>query len=286
MNNKIIYSIQKQLIELTGNKFSKRYIESYIIPIINFIISSKEKKFLISGSQGIGKSTLLKILEKNIKKFYKKNILTMSLDDYYLSKIIRKKLSKKIHPLFLTRGVPGTHNIKEIIKNIKFFENSKIPIYLPIFEKIADNVSKKRRKINFKTDILILEGWCCGSPPITDNYLYKNINNLEKNMDQNMIWRTYYNEMLKKDYNNLFKLFDKIIYLKAPSFKFILNWRLKQEINMKIKNEKIMNKEEVLNFILYYEKLTKWMMKIMPAKANMTIFVNKKQKINKIKLNK
>ncbi len=286
MNNKIIYSIQKQLIELTGNKFSKRYIESYIIPIINFIISSKEKKFLISGSQGIGKSTLLKILEKNIKKFYKKNILTMSLDDYYLSKIIRKKLSKKIHPLFLTRGVPGTHNIKEIIKNIKSFENSKIPIYLPIFEKIADNVSKKRRKINFKTDILILEGWCCGSPPITDNYLYKNINNLEKNMDQNMIWRTYYNEMLKKDYNNLFKLFDKIIYLKAPSFKFILNWRLKQEINMKIKNEKIMNKEEVLNFILYYEKLTKWMMKIMPAKANMTIFVNKKQKINKIKLNK
>ena len=105
MTNKIINSIEKQLYILTKKKFSKKYIHEYIIPIIDFIISSKKKKFLISGSQGIGKSTLLKVIEENIKIFYKKKVLTLSLDDYYLTKKERLKLSKKISSPFInSRG--------------------------------------------------------------------------------------------------------------------------------------------------------------------------------------
>ena len=69
MKNKIVNSINKDLSILTKKKFSKKYIIKYILPIIDNIANSKQKKILISGSQGIGKSTLLKIIEKNVSKF-------------------------------------------------------------------------------------------------------------------------------------------------------------------------------------------------------------------------
>ena len=100
MNKKIINSIQIQSKKLTKKKYSKKYIITYILPIIEYIVSSKKTNFLISGSQGSGKTTLIKILEKNINLFYNKKILTLSLDDYYLSKKERISLSKKKHDLF------------------------------------------------------------------------------------------------------------------------------------------------------------------------------------------
>ena len=275
-------SIQKQLFDLTNKKFSIEYIKNYILPIIHYVVFSKKNKFIISGSQGIGKSTLLKILEKNIQLFFNKKVITLSLDNYYLSKLKRKELAKKIHPLLITRGVPGTHNIKELIKAIKNFDNSYYPYCLPIFDKLKDDVSKKNIKINFKADILILEGWCCGSTPIKKKYLHRNINKLEKNFDEKKIWRNYYNEMLKDDYYRLFSLFDKIIYLKTPSFKYVLNWRIKQEKMMKKNNNKIMTKNEMQKFILHYEKLTKWMMKTLPNNANLVVHIDNNQKIKKI----
>ncbi len=275
-------SIQKQLFDLTNKKFSIEYIKNYILPIIHYVVFSKKNKFIISGSQGIGKSTLLKILEKNIQLFFNKKVITLSLDNYYLSKLKRKELAKKIHPLLITRGVPGTHNIKELIKAIKNFDNSYYPYFLPIFDKLKDDVSKKNTKINFKADILILEGWCCGSTPIKKKYLHRNINKLEKNFDEKKVWRNYYNEMLKDDYYRLFSLFDKIIYLKTPSFKYVLNWRIKQEKMMKKNNNKIMTKNEIQKFILHYEKLTKWMMKTLPNNANLVIHIDNNQKIKKI----
>ena len=229
MKDKIINSISNDLNILTKKKFPKKYISKYILPIIDNIANSKQKKILISGSQGIGKSTLLKIIEKNVSKFYKKKILTLSLDDYYLSKKERLILSKKIHPLLITRGVPGTHDINKLIKDIISFQNKKYPIIKPIFDKLKDDRSRKREKIIKKADILILEGWCCGSPPIEKKYLYKNINFLEKKEDPEMIWRNFYNQKLKNEYANLFNLFGKKIFLKSPTFSCVLNWRFKQE---------------------------------------------------------
>ena len=43
-----------------------------------------------------------------------------------------------------------------------------------------------------------------------------------------------------------------------------------------------MSKEELKYFIQHYEKLTKWMMKTMPAKADMLIKIDKNQKIKKV----
>ena len=283
MQDHLIQSIQNQLQELTTKKFSKNYIKKYICPIFKYIILSKKNKFLIAGSQGIGKSTIVKVLKKNLEIYYKKKVLSLSLDDYYLPKKERISLSNTIHPLLLTRGVPGTHDTELLLQKIISFENAKYPIKLPIFNKLNDNRLKKFHIINSKKNILLLEGWCCGCPPVDRSYLFRNINSLEKIWDKDKEWRKFYNKKLKNEYANIFKRFNGIIYIKPPSFLNIAKWRFKQEKMMTKKiDDQIMNKKQIIEFIKYYEKITKWMIKRMPLISNLVIFVDNDQKIKKI----
>jgi len=285
MNEKIIAKIQKDYFLYTNDKISKKYINKFIIPIFLHIKNSKKNKFLISGSQGIGKTTIIKIIENNFYKFFGKRVLTLSLDDFYYSKNKRKSLSSSVHPLLITRGVPGTHDVKKIISTVLKFKKKQYPIYLPVFSKLKDDILPNTRIIKQVNDILILEGWCCGTDYINKKYLEKNINSLEKKFDKDFVWRNYYNNKLKNEYFSLFKEFEDIIYFKTPSFKNVLKWKIKQEKNLKKKLYKkrvVAFKTEMKEFIKYYEKITKWMMKLMPKKSNLVIFVNKNQKIKKI----
>ena len=275
--------IQKQLKVLTNKNFSKQYISRYIVPIIKKINNSKDNKFIVTGAQGAGKSTLAKLFKIVIETIYKKKVMLLSIDDYYLSKEQRLTLSKKIHPLLSTRGVPGTHNIEALKNHLINFQKQNFPIITPTFNKLKDDISNKKKIIK-NAEVLILEGWCCGSGPISNKYLYKNINSLEKILDKDKIWRKYYNSKLKNEYKNVFYLFDKLIYIESPSFKNILKWRYSQEKNnaFKYNHKNFMNKKDIERFIQHYEKLTKWMMKNMPAKADMVIKIDNNQKIKKL----
>ena len=44
-----------------------------------------------------------------------------------------------------------------------------------------------------------------------------------------------------------------------------------------------MNKKEIIEFVAHYEKITKWMMKILPFHSDLCIGINKNQKIIKLK---
>ena len=50
------------------------------------------------------------------------NVFKISIDDFYKTRKDRLALSKKIHPMLLTRGVPGTHDIDIMLK---FFADIK-----------------------------------------------------------------------------------------------------------------------------------------------------------------
>ena len=275
--------IQENLKKLTNKNFSKKYISQFIIPIINKINNSKDNKFIIAGSQGAGKSTLAKIFKLVLENAYKKKVMLLSIDDYYLSKNKRNKLSKNIHPLLITRGVPGTHDIVALKNDIINFQKKKFPISTPRFNKLKDDISSKKNIIK-NAEILLLEGWCCGSPSINKKYLFQNINRLETIFDKNKKWRQYYNSQLMKDYKKVFSLFDQQIYIQPPSFSYILKWRFAQEKNnaLKSRNKDFMNKKDLQTFIQHYEKLTKWMMKTMPAKADILIKIDSNQKIKKV----
>jgi len=283
MKKDIISIVNKEYQKLTSKNLSNNYICNYILPIIDYIINTNENKFMISGSQGVGKSTLSKLIKIVIERTSLQQVMLLSIDDYYLSKKSRYQLSNQVHPLLLTRGVPGTHDIKKLKEHIMQFNKKKFPIITPTFNKLKDDISKKTNAFS-KADILILEGWCCGAKPIAKNYLHKNLNKIEKIFDKNFKWRNFYNLKLKMEYQKIFNSFDKTIYLQPPSFEFVLKWRYAQEKNnaKKIKTKNFMNKNATKTFILHYEKLTKWMMKNMPVNADMLIKVDKSQKIKKI----
>ena len=78
-------------------------------------------------------------------------------------------------------------------------------------------------------------------------------------------------------------MFYKKIFIKAPSFKYVLDWRLKQEINNSSYSRfsKKMDVQEIKEFLQYYEKITKWMLKESKNNSDFLIFVNKNQKIYK-----
>ena len=132
----------------------------------------------------------------------------------------------------MTRGVPGTHDSKMIYKKLSsLLKKNFNSISIPKFDKSIDNRLKFKywKKIKKKPDIIIFEGWCVGAEPQKFKELKKPINILEKAEDTKLIWRKKVNNELKKSYKKIFNLIDKKIFLKVPSFKYVLKWRLLQE---------------------------------------------------------
>ena len=161
---------------------------------ISFWIENKYKKkgktlFLgFSGGQGSGKTTVAKILKIILKKFFKRKIHVSSIDDFYKTLKDRNKMSYTIHPLFKTRGVPGTHDINLIKKFFYFIKKKKFKkTKLPKFDKSIDDRLKKKYWFNIKErpEIVILEGWCVGARPQSNSLIKKPINILEKYEDKN-----------------------------------------------------------------------------------------------------
>jgi len=272
--------IQKTLKKITNQDLDKEYIEKNYLKIL-FKLKSKNK-IMIAGSQGSGKSSLSKLIKLYLEKFCYKSVVIISMDDFYLSKNQRTQLSKNIHPLFLTRGVPGTHDLELMNKKIKQIFNKEFPIYLPIFDKVSDTRKRTYKKV-LKADVIIFEGWCAGARPVDQNYLQKNFNNLEKHKDKNFIWRNSYNKYLN-EYQKLFSQFNFFIYFQFNHWDHVLNWKYKQELELRDKKKDLGLKKYLREFIQYYEKVSKWMHLKVPKYCNILIKLDAHQKIKSINL--
>ena len=271
--------IQYSLNKLTSESISNTEIKDTYLKLFNQL--QNKKTLMIAGSQGSGKSTLSLLIKTYFKKFYKKDIVILSIDDFYLSSHQRKQLANKSKTnLFKTRGVPGTHNLKSLNNSIDKLKANKFPVYLPVFDKVTDNKKNYTRKVN-KADLIILEGWCVGTKPVEPSYLKKNINELEKKSDPDMIWRTSYNQALI-EYQKLFNKFNYYIFIKLPDWKYVINWKYKQELNLRSLRSDNHLKKKLYIFIQYYEKLSKWMSLTCPDICNVLITLDKNQKMSKI----
>ena len=272
--------IQKKLKKITNQDLDMEYIEENYLKIL-FKLKSK-KKIMIAGPQGSGKSSLSKLIKLYLEKFYDKSVIIICMDDFYLSKKQRMQLSKNIHPLFLTRGVPGTHDLGLMNKKIKQILNKEFPIYLPIFDKVSDTRKRTYKKV-LKADVIIFEGWCAGAQPVNQNYLQKNFNNLEKNKDKNFIWRNSYNKYLN-EYQKIFSKFNYIIYFQFNHWDHVVNWKYKQELELRDKKKDLALKKYLKEFVQYYEKVSKWMHLKVPKYCNILIKLDTHQKIKLINL--
>ena len=285
---------------LNKEKIYKKSISTHIknlktvyIPIAFWINSKCKKKgetllLGLSASQGSGKTTVAFILSIILKKFFKKNVWVISIDDFYKTLKDRNIMAKKKHPLFKTRGVPGTHDIN-LIKNffISIKKKKFKKIKLPKFNKSIDDRFKKNHwyKINKKPEIVILEGWCVGATAESNFSLKKPINILEKYEDQYLIWRKFVNKKLKKEYKKVFSMIDHYIFMKVPNFKMVFKWRLLQESKLKKKTlykNKIMSYSAIKRFIMFYQRITLQMIRDLSKSASVVIFLKKNHGVKKV----
>ena len=268
-------------------------LKKFYIPM-SFWIERKYKKkgktlFLgFSGGQGSGKTTTAGILKIILKKFFKRQIHVSSIDDFYKTLEERNKMSNKIHSLFKTRGVPGTHDINLVKKFFNFIKKEKFrKIKLPKFEKARDDRLKKKywHSLKKKPEIVILEGWCVGAKPQSNSLIRKPINILEKYEDRDLMWRKHVNEKLKKEYKKLFAMIDHLIFMKVPNFNMVFKWRLLQENKLRKKSylkTKVMSYNEIKRFIMFYQRITLQMIKDLSKSASVVMLLKKNHEIKKV----
>jgi len=283
--------------EILGETFRDKLgqLNNFYIPISKMIYKnySKNKKTRIiglAGGQGSGKSTISKILKIILKEKFNLEAVIFSIDDFYKTLKDREKMSKNISKLFLTRGVPGTHDTKMLLNCLKKLKRKSFnKILIPKFDKSRDNRYKKNKwiKVLKKPDVVIFEGWCVGAKAQKKNSLIKPINLLERLEDKNLIWRQKVNYELKNKYKKIFNLIDVLIFLKVPSFKHVYKWRLLQEKKLKktSKGKKIMNNKEIKKFIMFYERITLHMLKTLGSASKVIINIDAKHCLKSIKFN-
>ena len=283
--------IKSQETKVDKFKNKERMIKLFLIPLCFWISKKADKKrpyFVgLAGGQGTGKTTTSSLIKIILSKYFKLKVFRISIDDFYKTRKERNSLSKKVHPMLLTRGVPGTHDIDMMLNFFKKIKSNKFKkLRLPTFNKAIDDRFNKKYwyKLKERPDVIVFEGWCVGAKSEKNKTLKKSINFMEKTKDKKQIWRKYVNDQLKLKYKKLYSQLNCLIYLKARNFNLLQKWRLKQErklwLNSKRKsNLKIMSKEDVLSFMQTYQRVTQNMFRYMPKYASIILNLDNKHQM-------
>jgi len=270
---------------LNRNQLPTSYIEhanQWFSPLANRLVEEFEREkspkiIGINGCQGSGKSTLADYLCTAVGDRLNVTTVSLSLDDFYLTKAERKHLASSIHPLLETRGVPGTHDVQLAMDCIQSLSVGEKTVITRFDKSIDDRVDATNlMTVEDQIGLIVLEGWCLGALPETAEKLLEPINSLEENEDSDGIWRNYVNRAIENEYQPLFNLVDELIMLKAPSFDRVYQWRLEQEQKMIKrlgknafnKSSGVMNEQQILRFISYFQRVTQNILEEMPERAD------------------
>ena len=229
----------------------------------------------ICGAQGSGKSTLSAALAERLIQSGVR-VATLSLDDLYLGRAARRALAAAIHPLFATRGPPGTHDVALGLAVLDRLARGE-PAPLPRFDKAADDRAPEASwpHAPAQCQVLLLEGWCLGARPESEQALAAPANALEANEDAQGHWRRHANAALAGEYPQLWARIDHLILLAAPGWDVVQAWREQQEAELRAKAGAdapgVMDAREVARFIHHYERLTRHMLADLPGRADVVV---------------
>ena len=267
-------ALQAELMEREAlpGEFARR-VETLWGPLANWIAgrhaaAGAPRVIGLCGPQGSGKTTgaeamRLMLTERGL------NTVVLALDDLYLGKAERTELALRVHPLFATRGPPGTHDVALGLGALSALQKAG-KMRLPHFDKATDDRAPMEQwpTVAGPADIVIFEGWCVGAVAQEAVELAAPVNALEAEEDPAGVWRRHVNAALAGDYQRLFGRIDGLIQLRAPSFAVVADWRLEQERKLRARTGMGMSDAEVRRFIQHYERLTRHIDAEMPCRAD------------------
>jgi D-glycerate 3-kinase len=268
-------------------------LDRIYLPMANLIhtglnVEDKTQIIGVNGAQGAGKTTFSALLKVVLEIQYNMKVVSFSIDDFYLTRADREKLAQEVHPLLITRGVPGTHDVhlcEEVISSL-CMASPKTETIIPRFNKAVDDSFPQSQWDSFvgRPNVILFDGWFMGAVEQKETELLTPINDLERNEDPYCVWRRYVNSQLKDNYKSLFDKIDILVMLKVPSFDKVYEWRTLQEKKLRMKTEgqknlRVMSDDELKRFISHYERLTRFMLKEMPSRADMLFNVSADHRI-------
>ena len=268
---------QKAMLE--RNRLPREYLadaQKWFDPVANLIAGHQNGAgrplfIAINGSQGSGKTTLCDYLASYLQERYALSCAVLSLDDFYLTAPQRRQLALEIHPLFATRGVPGTHDMGLLGRTLDALAAGE-PLAIPRFDKAADDrvVESQWSQIDQPVQVVLLEGWCMGAMPQPVEELVNPVNTLEEEEDPDGRWRNYVNGVLSEKFSPLYRRMDEWVMLQAPSFDCVYRWRLEQEHKLagQRRGEGVMNDTQVARFIQHYQRITEHCLGRLPTRVN------------------
>lgn len=287
--------LQQLLARLSLPEGYARFVSLYLQPVARILdarIRTGDTQLIgINGSQGSGKSTAAEFIRLLLEQEYGHRVAVLSIDDFYHGRAVRGEMAARLHPLFATRGVPGTHDIKLALATIEALKQAPAgqTVDVPRFDKARDD---RRPRSNWEQlhgpfSAIILEGWCVGSPPLDAATLSEPINDLERREDGDGRWRNAYNEFLATNYQELFETIDWLLMLKAPGFDAVYDWRLLQEKKLaqaSAQGDAILGEKELKRFIQHYQRLTEHCLHHIPGLADAVIELDDQHRMTGLKV--
>jgi D-glycerate 3-kinase len=231
----------------------------------------------VNGSQGSGKTTVCDYLRASLQADYGLAVVSLSLDDFYLTRAQRQNLAQTVHPLLATRGVPGTHDMTLLNHTLDALLDSAPgnPVAIPRFDKALDDRRPEAHwdQASGGVDLVLLEGWCMGAVAQTAEQLAEPINALERDEDPDGHWRRYVNGVLAREFEPLYQRVDQWVMLRAPSFDCVYRWRMEQEQKLAASAaagaaDRIMNAAQLSRFIQFYQRFTGHCLERLPAQVH------------------
>ncbi len=228
----------------------------------------------LSGLQGSGKSTLARQMVQRAR-MRGLHAATLSIDDVYLPRVHRQRLARTVHPLLVTRGPPGTHDLPlahEVLDAVQ----GRRPVALPRFDKLADErlPFAHWQHVQRPLDLLVFEGWFLGTPAEHDEAaLQAPLNALERDADADGVWRRWCNARLASDYPALWQRCDRLWFLQPPGFSVVPRWRWQQEQGLQAAQpgRSGMTRSQLERFVQYYERVSRLALRSLPSLADRVV---------------
>ena len=244
----------------------------------------------VQGCQGAGKSTLCALVPALAQELHGLRVAVLALDDIYLPRRDREHLSQTCHPLWQTRGVPGTHDpvLGAILLERLRTSTAADLVRLPVFDKGLDDrlPADCWREIAGPFDVIIFEGWCMGIRAGDISDWAEPVNDLEANEDSDGRWRGRIERQLLGPYATLFGLLDRLAVMQVPSWETVALWRGEQEAKLRASRRegapRSLDTAQLARFLAHYERLTRAMIANLPGRADLLAIIAEDRSISSV----